>query len=112
MEPRFVLKKIVKFGRKEYYEKKPVSMKVLKMKGTQVFSVGGPLKIMSITRTEDPYFLVLSEYMNEVRIYYFSRKGVLLGAENCEKSLKLFKEVKNSTVVKYKLPKINNKKGK
>jgi len=105
MESRFILKKIVKFGRKEYYEKKPVSIKVLKMKGTQIFSAGGPLKIMSITRTEDPYYLVISEYISEARIYYFSKKGVLLGAENFEKNSKLLKEVKNSTVVKYKLPK-------
>ncbi len=96
-----------KFAKREFTEKKPVSAKVLRRKRETFFTRGGHLKAISISKTEDPYFLVTLDYAHTLRIYYFSKKGIFLGGQNFNKSSDFLTELKKSTIKEFELPKKN-----
>ncbi len=105
MNERKVLKHVVKFATREFTEKKPMSVRVLRRKRETFFTRGGPLKAISIGKTEDPYFLVALDYAHALRIYYFSKKGIFLGGQNFDTSSEFLRELKKSTITEFKLPK-------
>ena len=105
MNERKVLKHVVQFATQEFTEKKPVSAQVLRRKRKTFFTRGGPLKTISLGKTEDPYFLVALDYAHTLRIYYFSKKDIFLGGQNFDKSSEFLRELKKSTITEFKLPK-------
>lgn len=100
---RKVLKEIVKFGKKEYREKKPSRVEVLRIKDETIFTKGEPFKRVSIAKSSHPHYLVLVEYDKSLRIYFFSKNGILLGGENFDKTPKLINTIKNNTVKEYSI---------
>ncbi|NVM32034.1 MAG: hypothetical protein HWN65_24550 [Candidatus Helarchaeota archaeon] len=101
---RNVLKEIVKFGKKEYREKKPSNVKVLRIKDETIFIKGEPFKRVSIAKSSHPHYLVMVEYDKDLRIYFFSKSGLLLGGENFDKTSKLVNTIKKNTVKEYSIP--------
>ncbi len=101
---RKVLKEIVKFGKKEYREKKPCNVEVLRIKDETIFTKGEPFKRVSIAKSSHPHYLVLVEYDKSFRIYFFSKNSVLLGGENFDKTIELINTVKRNTVKEYSIP--------
>lgn len=101
---RKVLQKIVKFGKKEYREKRPSRVEILRIKDETIFTKGEPFKRISIAKTSHPHYLVVVEYDKNIRIYFFSRSGDLLGGENFEITPKLIKIIKKNTVKEYNIP--------
>lgn len=101
---RKVLKEIVKFGKKEYREKKPSNVEVLRIKDETIFTKGEPFKRVSIAKSSHPHYLVLVEYDKSLRIYFFSKNSVLLGGENFDKTTELINTVKRNTVKEYSIP--------
>ena len=101
---RNVLKEIAKFGKKEYREKKPSSVKILRIKDETIFTKGEPFKRVSIAKSSHPHYLVMVEYDKSFRIYFFSKNGVLLGGENFDKTSKLINTIKKNTVKEYIIP--------
>ena len=105
MSTRNTKKTLIQFARREYREKKPRNVRVLRIRVEKILTSGGPFKILSISEIKNPYYLVLIEYTEQIRIYYYSKNGVPLGARNFEHEQKLLKKIEKATVLEYKLPK-------
>jgi len=75
------------------------------MKSERILTKGGPLKVLSITQTSSVHYLVLAEYEDHFRIYYYSKDGLSLGARNFELDKNLLQKINKSSVVEYKSPK-------
>jgi hypothetical protein len=105
MSVRNIKKNLIHFARREYREKRPLSVQVLRVKDEKILTSGGPLKIFIISEIKNPYYLVLVEYTEQFRIYYYSKNGVSLGARNFEHGQKLMDQIKKTTIMEYKLPK-------
>ncbi|MFX1381671.1 MAG: hypothetical protein ACFFBP_04440 [Promethearchaeota archaeon] len=108
MSHRDVLKNIVKFSKKEYNEKKPLSLQLLRVKSKSVLK-RGMLPNLNIKQVQGIFFLVVLDYKEYLRIYFFNREGQLLGGENIDKSPILMKKLKKETTSEYKLPKQKQK---
>ena len=105
MNTRNTKKTLIHFARREYREKRPLSVQVLRIKGEEILTLGGPFKILSISEIKDPFYLVLIEYTEQIRVYYYSKNGASLGARNFEYEQKLMDKIKKATIIEYKLPK-------
>ncbi|KKL92530.1 hypothetical protein LCGC14_1883760 [marine sediment metagenome] len=105
MNTKKVVKTLIKFARREYSEKRPLSVRVLRLKEAQVFSRGGPIKTLRVNQMKNPYYLVVVEYKKQMRIYSYSLNGVSSGAENLDITKNLLDEIKKKTVKEYEIPK-------
>ncbi len=100
---RKVPKELIHFGKREYREKKPIQVRILRIKDTPLFKRGVLPSLMVKQNPSIPY-AILAEYIDMYRVYLFDSKGILLGAENAEKqSLVLEKLVKSSKLI-YHIP--------
>ena len=104
MSHRNVLKRIIGFGKREYKEKKPLGLKILRVKSKSILTRGLlpslNVKTMGLIR-----FLVVLDYNDYIRLYSFSREGDLLGGQNLEKEEKTLQKVDHATKLEYHLPK-------
>jgi len=100
-----IVKSLIHFAKREFREKKPFSVMVLRMKNERIISEGGSLKILSMSQTLPIYYLVVVNYENHLRLYYYSRKGVALGAQNLELDENSLQKLHKLTVVEYRFPK-------
>ena len=105
INPKKIVKQLIHFARREFREKRPFSVRVLRMKSERILTKGGPLKILNINQSSSVYYLVLAEYEDHFRIYYYSKDGLSLGARNFESDKKLLQKINKSSVVEYKFPK-------
>ncbi len=103
MNPRKVVKQLVFFAKREFKEKKPLAVQVLRVKSEQIFTKGGPLKELSVRRVVGAFYLVVVEYKENIRIYYYSKKGELLKAQNLEKNKKLMENINKSTIREFQI---------
>ncbi len=104
MISRDTIKRVVQFGKREYSEKKPLNLYVYRIKSKTVLS-RGMLPSLSIRLIQGTFFIILSEYKDEYRIYSFSKDGAMLGAENLQKTSEIEKKLAKSTQLIYHLPK-------
>ncbi len=104
MNQRDILKNIVKFGKKEFSEKRPISLQVLRIKSKSVLK-RGMLPNLNIKQIHGIFFLVVLDYKEYFRIYFFNRNGELAGGENLRKTANLMKKLSKETNLEYKLPK-------
>jgi hypothetical protein len=102
---RDILKKFVKFAKREYQEKKPNSVKVLRTKSVRFLSLGGAFKNYVSQESQNPRYIVLVEYKEQFRLYLFTKEGVLINGINQIKNFKFIKKLQNNTITEYKLPK-------
>ena len=105
MNPKKVVKQLVQFTRREYSQKKPLKVSVLRRKKERILTKGGPIKVLSISRTLGALYLVMAEYSEGVRIYYYSREGKPLGTRNFDMDPILLENVKKSTIKEFEIPK-------
>lgn len=104
MEVRGAFKKVVHFANWEYKEKRPKSVKVLRIKSKNLFSLGILPELQM--RTIGPIvYLVVSDHGDTLMIYFFNRNGEREGGRNYESTPKFLKKLDKSTIVKYQLPK-------
>ena len=101
---RLALKDVIKFARREYKEKKPSNIRVLRAKKETVFSKGGPIPSIIVKKHQIPPYIVALDYADVFRFYYFSKEGVLLGGENVEKDTKKAKVIQKSTKTELSIP--------
>jgi len=104
MSERLATKKVVKFAKREYREKHPLSVVVARTKPELIFSKGF-LSSLRVQRQHLSRLIMIAEYRDEYHIYSFSKTAELLGAENIVKTEQFQKKVENSTSKIYKLPK-------
>ena len=100
---RNVLKNIVKFAKKEFREKKPLTCRVLRVKEAKKVSIGGPLPQHVVREPKSCHYVVLLNYGGNYRVYSFTRTGILMNGENVEKNSDKIKKLLKSTKVEYKL---------
>jgi len=105
INPKKIVKQLIHFAKREFREKRPFSVRVLRMKSERILTKGGPLKVLSISQTSPVYYFVLAEYEDHFRIYYYSKDGLSLGARNLELDKSLLQKINKSSVVEYKFPK-------
>ncbi len=104
MSFRDVLKNIVKFARREYAEKKPLTLRVLRVKSKSILK-RGMLPNLNIKQVGSTHFIIIAEYSEHFRVYSFAKNGQLLGGENINKNPKVLKDLIKSTMLEYYLPK-------
>ena len=103
MIDRGVLKRVVQFGKQEFSAKRPSSLRVLLVKSKTVSALGFLPNL--IYQEHDPvHYLVVLDYKEHLRIYFFNRSGINLGAKNFEKDDKLLLDLPKVTVLRYSLP--------
>ncbi|MHA2391078.1 MAG: hypothetical protein ACXAEX_03840 [Promethearchaeota archaeon] len=100
---RTALKEIIKFAKREFKEKKPLNIKVLRVKDKQIFSRGGTIPSIRVRQAQVPYYLVVVEYEHYHRIYKYFKSGILISAENYEKHSKEIKEYEKSTKLEFNI---------
>ncbi|MFX1314280.1 MAG: hypothetical protein ACFE9T_00320 [Promethearchaeota archaeon] len=100
---RKVLQEIVKFAKREYREKQPSKVQVLRIKNETIFVKGDPFKRINIAQSSHPHYLVVVKYDKNIRIYFFSKSGVLLGGENFDITPLLTNIIKRNTVKEYSI---------
>ena len=92
MEARNIFKKVVHFANWEYKEKRPKSLKVLRGKSKSVLS-SGVLPELQIRTVGPIVFIVVSDYGDTLRIYFFNRSGERVGGQNYEPTPKFLKKL-------------------
>jgi hypothetical protein len=103
MSDRGVLKRIIQFGKHEFSTKRPASLKVLLVKSKSVSAFGFLPNF--VLREHGPiHYLVVLDYKEHLRIYFFNHNGMNFGAKNFEKDDKLLQDLPKATVLKYSLP--------
>ena len=103
------LKIINRFARREYKEKRPKSVRVLRLKSKSILT-RGILPRFQVKQEGPVVYLVVSDHGNEYTIYFFNRNGNRIGGQSYELTQKLLKELKKSTVLKASFPKKIHKK--
>ncbi len=100
---RTALKKVVKFAKKEFREKKPLTGRVLRVKDVKKVSISGPLPQLVVKESHNRYYVVLLDYGENYRVYNFTKSGILMNGETIEKNSDKIKLLKKSTRIEYKL---------
>ncbi len=104
MNQKKILKNIIQFGKREFKEKKPLSLEILRVKSKTILT-RGVLPSLSIKQVKGAKYLVVANYKESFRVYSFTSTGKLLSGQNIEKTAKLLKILKKGTVKEYTLPK-------
>lgn len=103
MSQRKVLKEIIQFGKREFKEKKPLSLEILRIKSKTILK-RGVLPTLTIKQIRKIRYLIVVDYKESLRIYSFNSNGLFLGGTNLENTPKLQKLLKKDTVKEYTLP--------
>ena len=101
---RAALKEIVKFAKREYKQKRPREVKVLRVRDEKVFSMGGPIPAITVRATHVPYYIVVLDYGDMYRIYNYTKDATLILGENVEKDSDKMKGIEKSTKLEYRIP--------
>lgn len=107
MHERHALKEIVKFAKREFREKRPRSVKVYRVKNERVFSRGF-LSSISMSKERLSKYIAAVEHPETLRVYFFTKQGILFSGKNFEKTEKVRKEIKKNTTIQYRLPKLSD----
>jgi len=105
INPKKTVKQLIHFVKREFREKRPFSVRVLRMKSERILTKGGPLKVLSMSQTSPIHYLVVVKYDHHFRLYYYSKEGVALGAQNLELEENTIQKLHKLTVVEYRYPK-------
>ena len=108
METRNALKKVTHFAEWEFNQKRPRSVKVLRVESKN-FHTLGVLPDFQMRTIGPIIYLVLSDHIDTLMIYFFNKDGDKLGGQHYKPTPKFIKKLKNSTSVKYQLPKKERK---
>ncbi len=103
MADRRALKRVVQFGKHEFSTKRPTSLRILLVKSNSLSAWGFLPNI--VYREHGPIqYLVVLDYREHLRIYFFDSNGRSLGAQNFDKNDKLLRDLSKMTIQKYSLP--------
>ncbi len=98
-------KQLLKFVKSEYSLKKPLEIRLLRMKPSIVFKRGSMLPHLLIKSLQQTAYVVYLDYGEELRYYFFSIAGISLGASTFEKTPRMLTELHGKAITLYKLPK-------
>lgn len=100
---RKVLKELVHFGKREFLEKKPKKVSILRVKDPNVFTRGA-LPSLAIKQRGLIQYIVMVEYNDLFRLYFFTVEGKLLGAENFKLYSPLLSKISKTSKVLHSFP--------
>ena len=100
---RTALKAVVKFAKKEFREKRPLTGRVLRIKDEVKIAIGGPLPQLGVKEPQNRHYVVVLDYGDIYRIYNFTKTGLLMNGETIEKNSDKIKLLEKSTKLEYKL---------
>lgn len=101
---RTALKEIVKFAKREFKQKRPRNVRVLRVKDEKVFSKGGPIPSVTVRESQFPYYIVALDYGDVYRLYNFKKDGTLTSGENVEIASEKMATIEKNTKVEYNIP--------
>ncbi|MGB5911233.1 MAG: hypothetical protein WBH31_08585 [Promethearchaeia archaeon] len=96
-------KQLIQFGKREYREKKPLKVTILRVRDKTVFKQGF-MPSLIIKQHELVQYVIIADYDVILRLYLFTPTAILLGAENIEKNSTLLKNLMKSSRVLYTIP--------
>ncbi|NHI91564.1 MAG: hypothetical protein EAX96_03605 [Candidatus Lokiarchaeota archaeon] len=105
---REIFKRLIAFAQLEYKEKRPTSISGYLIK--QVKGLSGSIPIINAYLNRHILsFFILSNFKDSIRIYFFTRDGTMVGAENIELQnySKFEKQLKKSTKKIFTIPHIS-----
>jgi hypothetical protein len=100
---RKVMKELIHFGRREYREKRPIMVKILRIKDITTFKKG-ILPSLVVKQRQAIQHVIIAEYVENVRVYLFNSSGTLIGAENIEKKSPVFEKLTKASKIVYHIP--------
>ena len=100
---RKVSKELIRFGRREYREKRPITVKILRIKDITTFKKG-VLPPLIVKQRQAIQYVIIAEYVEDVRAYLFSSNGILIGAENIEKKSPVLEKLTKTSKIVYHIP--------
>lgn len=96
-------KQLILFGKREYREKKPSRVTILRIRDKTIFKRGF-MPPLIIKQHDLIQYVIIAEYDIMLRLYLFTPTGILLGAENIEKNSILLKKLTKSSRILYTIP--------
>ncbi len=96
-------KQLIQFGKREYREKKPSKVTILRVRDKTIFKRGF-MPSLIIKQHELIQYVIIAEYDIMLRLYLFTPTAILLRAENIEKNSTLLKNLTKSSRVLYTIP--------
>ncbi len=100
-----IKKQLRNFAKKEYFEKKPLEIRVLQLKPGVVFKKGCMLPNLLIKKLAGTAYVIYLDYGAQLKFYYFAKNGMSMGGSNFDKNDKLLKEMHGKAKTLLKLPK-------
>ena len=98
MENRKAVKEVVSFAKKCFKQTKPKSLEVRRVKDEKVSEFGFPPVVLKSKATVK--YIVCADYIEQLRVYFFSNSGQSLGAKNYGKPNDIKSEIaKNSNLI-------------
>nr|WP_147664656.1 hypothetical protein [Candidatus Prometheoarchaeum syntrophicum]QEE17771.1 hypothetical protein DSAG12_03609 [Candidatus Prometheoarchaeum syntrophicum] len=101
-----IKKHLWRFAKKEYNEKKPLDVSLLRVNPRVVFKRGGKLPSIVIKNLKKTAYVICLNYGNTMKVYYFNHEGISLGASNVPSSGRIILELLNYTTQILHFPKI------
>ena len=102
MERRKAAQEIVLFAKRQWKETRPKTVEARRVKDETLMEFGFPPVVI---KTKTPIrFLVCVEYSDALRVYQFSGKGELLGADNFDPPFEIRKFIVKKSKIIAKFP--------
>lgn len=89
----------------EFRAKRPQSVKLLRLKPSQILSKGSVLKILSVSQSLNPYYAIVEKHQDKAFVLLYSRNGDPQGGERIDLTDKQLKWIKKNTKKVFEYPK-------
>ncbi len=89
----------------EFKAKRPQSVKLLRLKPTQMLSKGSILKTLSVSQSQNPYYAIVEQHQDKAYVLLYSRNGDPQGGEKIDLTEKQLKWIRKNTKKVFEYPK-------
>jgi len=93
---------VVRFAKMEFRQKKPLNVKVLRVKDVKKVSIGDALPQRGVKESHDQCYVVLLDYGENYRMYTFTKLGTLINGKTIEKTSDEIHLLERTTKLVYK----------
>ena len=75
------------------------------MKSTQIYTKGSILKVLSISRIQNPYYAIVEQHQEKAFVLLYSRNGEPQGGKEIDLTREQLKWIKKNTKKVFEYPK-------
>lgn len=90
---------------KEFKDKRPQRITLLRLKSTQIYSKGSILKMLSVSQSLNPYYAIVEQRQDKAYVLLYSRNGKPQGGEKIDLTEKQLKWIRKNTKKVFEHPK-------